>query len=282
MATEYKKIQRFSFLTMGKFSTAPLVACAPSRLLYCFASFLWILPSVSSFVVKLPHFVLRHPMILLNAGKTGSLDVEFDRVNPDADGNRDEDDGASFLDEKSKNLFDLSLDADPDFIDSRIPFIDYSSKSGTAPSYIDVKLAFMADLDGVQYGIAIPFDSAAALTLEKEDGSVQYLSPDLDDNEELMAIMATQLQEHVGPDLRLKRTPRVLTISGPLDKYTADWKEKLLPDPIEPNELMGKIDDGDEIEFFHKFMRDELGEDEYQKTLNETPDYDEMKNHLSL
>ena len=80
------------------------------------------------------------------------------------------------MDEKPKSLFDLSLESDPEFMDSRIPFIDYSTtKSSSGTNYIDVKLAFMAELDGAQYGIAIPFDSAAALTLEKEDGSVEYL-----------------------------------------------------------------------------------------------------------
>lgn len=259
------------------FSTLPRCACIDSKLFRFVTSILLISPA-SSFVLRPPNFLLHR---LISSLKADVVDVDFVKVDPDARSNLEVDDN-SFLDDASKSLFDLSLESDPDFLNSRIPFIDCSSKSSSGTNYIDVKLAFMAELDGVQYGIAIPFDSAAALTLEKEDGSVNYLSPDLDDNEELMAIMACQLQEHVGEDLKLERTPRVLTISGPLDNYTKDWKKKLLPEPIEPKELMGKIGDGDELAFFHKFMKDELGEEEYQKTLNETPDDNEMKDLLAL
>lgn len=249
-----------------------------SRLFY-YASPIILLYPASSFVFRPLNSLLPPPSISLN--KAQIVDADFVRVEPDAESYGWIGDENS-VDDKSKSLFDLSLESDVDFLDTRIPFIDYHSRSGSSTNYIDVKLAFMAELNGVQYGIAVPFDSAAALTLEKEDGSVQYLAPDLDENEELMAIMARQLQEHVGDDLLLLKTPRVLTISGPLDNYTKNWQHTLIPDPFKPTELMSKIDDGDELAFFHKFMKDELGEEEYQNTLNETPDTDEMKELLEL
>jgi hypothetical protein len=269
-----------SFLnaTMGS-STPPRSACVHSKLFHCTTSILLLLPASSSFILRPPSFLLQRTIL---SAKSHIVDVDFVRVNPDAESNR-EIDGDAVVDDNSKSLFELSLETDPDFLETRIPFIDHSSKSSSGTNYIDVKLAFMAELDGVQYGIAIPFDSAAALTLEKEDGTVQYLSPDLDENEELMAIMAGQLQENVGDDLRLQRTPRVLTISGPLDNYTINWQGKLLPDPIKAQELMAEVDEGgDELAFFHKFMKDELGEEEYEKTLNEIPDEDEMNELLKL
>lgn len=187
------------------------------------------------------------------------LDVEFERVD-ETPSNREIDE---IVAQAGKSLFDLSLEADVEFNATRIPFID-------GDRYIDVKLAFMAEVDGERYGIAVPFDHPAAMTYENSEGAVSYLAPDGDDNEELMEIMAAQLVEHVGEDLRLKRTPRVLTIEGPLEQYTKNWQENLIPKPIETEKLLDESDE--DLDFFHNFMREELGEEEYQKTLNESPD----------
>ena len=172
----------------------------------------------------------------------------------------------------SKTLLQVALEADPDWNETRIPFMD-------GENFIDVKLAFMAELDGVQYGIGIPFDHVAAVTIERngknnnkddqEGQKVIHLSPDDPESEEMIQIMAGQLQEHVGKDLSLKQTPRVLTIKGPLEKYTADWKETLVPQPLDTKFLR---DDGDEdMDSFFEFMRKELGEEEFAKTMQESP-----------
>lgn len=171
----------------------------------------------------------------------------------------------NFEDFASKSLLELSLASDPEWNHTRIPFMDGGE------NYIDVKLAFMAELDGVRYGIGVPYDHAAALTIERPDGTVVNLLPDGGDDdhdhEELLQIMAGQLQEHVGNDLTLKRTPRILTIQGPLEKYTSNWKQRLVPEPIDAKTL---LDDSDEdLEFFHNFMKRELGQEEYQKTMQE-------------
>jgi hypothetical protein len=255
-------------------------SCGPSGLerlnarhMHCLMSCLILLPA-SGFNVHSPGSLQRSrsPSFLC----ADIVDVDFVPVQRDEDASSRQGSQDNLSAEKSRNLFELSLESDPDFLETRIPFVDGSGPTAKGFNCIDIKLAFMAELDKVQYGIAIPFDSAVALTFEKEDGTVQYLSPDLDDNEELMEIMAVQLREHVGEDLRLMRTPRVLTVSGPLDDYTKDWKTKLIPKPIEPKELLSRSNDADELADFHKFMRDELGEEEYLKTLNETPDEDAM------
>jgi len=181
------------------------------------------------------------------------VDAEFERVD-DKTPPKEYSDAIS----PSKSLFDISLEADSDLNATRIPFF-------YRDTYIDAKLAFLADLDGETYGIGIPFEHAAAVTVEKADGSVEYLSPENDENEEIFQIFATQLREHVGDDLRLKRTPRILTISGPLERYTENWREELAPKAVKKDVL---LDDKDEdLEFFHNFMREELGDEEYQKTL---------------
>jgi hypothetical protein len=229
-------------------------------------------------------FYLRPPLHHSQSQRTPSrlpsviFDVDFEQVEPrksSADPSRMSSDDADTDDAEllstttavitgSKNLFDLSLESDPDWNKARIPFL-------YGDNYIDAKLAFMVDLDGVSYGIAVPFDHAVALTFETKDGAVEYLSPDFDENDELLEIMAVQVKEHLGEDdLRLKRTPRVLTIAGPLDKYTKNWQDDLLPEPVAKESL---LDDSDEdLDFFRSFMREELGEDEYQKTLKESPD----------
>lgn len=221
------------------------------------------------------------------------VDAEFERVSDSEDREKERGGDAGGVEAKAspdgksnsaaskdhgsnKSLLDLSLEADTDLSSTRIPFV-------YGDSYIDAKLAFLAELDGETYGIAIPYDHAVAITVEKPDeaggGSVSYLSPDDDDNVELMEIMATQLREHLGDvtedgdgvgadELRLKRTPRILTVSGPLEKYTGNWREDLAPKALDVESL---LDDSDEdLDFFHKFMKEELGEEEYEKTIKES------------
>ena len=172
-----------------------------------------------------------------------------------------------------KTLFELSLESDPSWKEARIPFVD--SKKGTV---IDGTLAFCVELEGVSYGIAAPADHAAAITVEDTDGSVMNMYPDEDENEEIMQIMATQLVENVGEDLFLKRTPRVLTIEGDLDQYTKNWQDEILPKPNSIEELM---DDSDEdLQSFHDFMKKELGEEEYEKTMAETVTAEDIGDEL--
>lgn len=165
-------------------------------------------------------------------------------------------------DGQPRSLLELAAESEPDqeLQNTPIPFLD-------GENYIDTKLAFMAELDGIKYAIAMPFDYPVAMTLEKKDGSVDYLAADLEENDELLEIMAAQVKEHLGENLQLKRTPRILTISGPLDDYTKNWKTEILPRPVSTNELLDETDD--DLDFFHNFMKEELGEEEYQKTLDE-------------
>jgi hypothetical protein len=195
------------------------------------------------------------------------VDAEFERVQLEQKVEQGTTDYQSTNDilTQSKSLIDLSLEADPDFNNTRVPFLD-----AVGERYIDVKLAFMADCDGVNYGIGIPFDHTAAITVEIGDGSVKYVSPDDDENEEVMQIFAAQLQTKVGENLQLKRTPRVLTIAGPLEDSTNNWMESILPKPVGIDELMDETDE--DLEFFHKFMKEELGEEAYESAMNDATD----------
>ncbi len=239
----------------------------------------------------------------------------------------------------NKSLLDLSFELDEEFMNSRIPFVDTTVPTDTGSStigkrdssssssssneamatttitknnYIDVKLAFMVTLDNVQYGIGIPYDTAAAITYEQPDGTIEYISPDVrmdgnnnnDDNDdmtELIAIMATQLQEYIGTDVQLQHTPRVLTISGNMDQYTKDWERTLLPQAINATLLLetlvatpntstgdrnekGDSDDDDDpqLAFFHNLMKEELGQAEYDKIMNDDDESEEMQELMKL
>jgi hypothetical protein len=161
-----------------------------------------------------------------------------------------------------KSLLEYSLELDPQWKEARIPFVDSASNRA-----IDCHLAFLVDLDGSTYGIGIPCDPAAAVTLE-QNGKTTYMNPI--ENEELVEIMASKLQEYLGDDVFLKNTPKILTIGGELDKYTAGWRETLFDETVDREALM---DDGDEgLDFFYDFMKKELGEEEFQKTLDECRD----------
>lgn len=197
------------------------------------------------------------------------VDAEFERVqqqqHEDEEEANEEDNNTEQLPDpfqkQYKSLIDLSLEADPEIMNARIPFFEDDN-------YIDVKVAFMAELDGVSYGIGVPFDPSVALVIEDStDGSANFLSPDDDENEELMQLMATQLHEHLGKDLQLKRTPRVLTVDGPLNNYTRNWEGQILPRSFTAKELMER-DEQDTVDYFLKFMKEELGEEEFQKTMN--------------
>ena len=199
------------------------------------------------------------------------VDAEFETVpeDTDEDGRREalEKSQMDMLEsEPEASFLDMSINADPEISNLRIPFCD-------GEKCIDTKLSFMADLDGTQYAIGVPYDFAAAIALEKKNGEVVNLSPDSDENEEFMELMAQQLQEAVGDDLRLVRTPRVLTIAGPLDKYTKNWRDELLPKSVDTETLLNE--DDEDIESFLSFMREELGEEEFTKTLNEEHTFDE-------
>mmetsp|Transcript_9752 Transcript_9752/g.14971 ORF Transcript_9752/g.14971 Transcript_9752/m.14971 type:complete len:382 (+) Transcript_9752:68-1213(+) len=176
---------------------------------------------------------------------------------------------SSASEEAPKTLLDISLESDPDMTKLRIPFVDQSGRN-----FIDCKIAFMVELDGSNYAIGVPFEHSAGISFQKKDGTVTYMSPDDDENEELMQIMAAQLQQEFGEDVSLKRTPRVLTIAGDLDKHTKGWHEKM----FETVDTEGLLDDaGESTDSFLEFMRQELGDDEVDKVMqsDDSPEVDE-------
>lgn len=193
------------------------------------------------------------------------LDVEFEKVEQNeeslqATATATTSETSSLKSPLQKSLLELSLDMDPQWKEARIPFCFQDQ-------YIDCNLAFTVDLDGTTYGIGVPCDAAVAIVLEEKNGKVTYINPALSEHSELVEIMATQLQQLLGNDVYLRNTPKILTISGNLDKYTADWQTTLFNDTVSTEDLLDDSDEG--LDFFYDFMKSELGEEEFQKTLDE-------------
>jgi hypothetical protein len=239
--------------------------------------------------------------IVRYAAESDFVDVEFEKSSPETEeenantGPSSEIDGSdddlSAILGTSKNLIDVSLESgDPRWKETRIPFC-----RGT--EFIDCKLAFMVDLEGQSYGIGVPFDDVVAIVVqEKRDTKkrssnndkieTKNIDPDgYADNEEyaeLMEIFAGQVQEQLGEEYKLRKTPKVLTISGGLDKITKDWQNKVITKPFDVDELLeiskpkNEDDLGKELDSFYKFMRDELGDGEFEKTMNGDEDKDAM------
>jgi len=232
----------------------------------------------------------RQNRIVTYASEGDFVDVEFERSEPEEvdvysdkiSETADSDADLSALLGTSKNLIDISLDSgDPRWKETRIPFC-----RGT--EFIDCKLAFMVDLEGQSYGIGVPFDDVVAIVVQEnsdkkkngnhESMATKNVSPDAyeDDEEyaELMEIFAGQVQEQLGEEFQLRKTPKVLTISGGLDKITKDWQNKVITKPFDVDELLeiSKPKDEEnlnkELDSFYKFMRDELGDEEFEKTMN--------------
>lgn len=205
--------------------------------------------------------ILQH----LNDAKTNDsfLDVEFEKVKrKEKETATKQLSSSSSSSTGSKSLLDLSLDMDPRWKEARIPFC-------CDDRYIDCHVAFTVDLDGTTtYGIGVPCDAAVAIVMEHSNKVITYMNPALEEHDELVQIMASQLQELLGDDVFLKRTPKILTISGNLNKYiTEHWQDDLFRETVSTQDLMDDSDEG--LDFFYDFMKSQLGEREFQKTLEE-------------
>lgn len=165
---------------------------------------------------------------------------------------------------EKKTLLDFAINSDEELKDLDILFYE-------ADKAISTKLAFMVDLDNVSYAIGVPRDYTAAISIANANGTTMFISPEDDEHEELMQLMAVQLVEHVGSDLKLIRTPRVLTISGPLENYTKDWKDSFRPKPFDPDDLIADIGPDGGLQEFHDFLKQELGSTEYENVMTEPP-----------
>ena len=257
------------------------------------------LPKTSFVATRSSNFLARQSRTAIHASDGDFLDVEFERsddvkevdVYSDQESETEESDVdlASLL-ETSKNLIDISLESgDPRWKETRIPFC-------RGKEFIDCKLAFMVDLEGQSYGIGVPFDDVVAIVVQEKGDEksmeTKNIDPDAyEDNEEyaeLMEIFAGQVQDQLGDQFKLRKTPKVLTISGGLDKITKDWQNKVITKPFDVEDLLdiskpkAEEDLNTELDSFMQFMRDELGDEEFDKSMNGEDDANEFGHLMDL
>lgn len=109
-----------------------------------------------------------------------------------------------------------------------------------------------------------------------------------EDKEEIFQMAARALMDEFGPNIRMKKTPRVLTLEGDLDGVIGDWRNVLLGSSMGGsegkaakmsldealNEYGEDDDDDDEEDFFDTIMKRDLGPD-YMKLVDDDDDMDE-------
>lgn len=211
---------------------------------------------------------LDDPRYFASLSMADVVDAELSYDEADSDGGRG----------RPKTLVDLSLDSDPEMKNMLVEFIEVMPSGNQ--KCIDCKLPFTVDLDGVTYSVGTPHDPIVAVVTDGENGETVMLDADDDSKEEIFQIAAAGLVKYLGEDLRLKRTPRILTVEGDLNSYTEKWIQE---ERVSTDDFLYMEDEGDEL--LDNFFRDELGPNyEEELSVDEIDDEEaeELMNFFSV
>eukprot|EP00563_Minutocellus_polymorphus_P018107 CAMPEP_0197723198 /NCGR_PEP_ID=MMETSP1434-20131217/5603_1 /TAXON_ID=265543 /ORGANISM="Minutocellus polymorphus, Strain CCMP3303" /LENGTH=388 /DNA_ID=CAMNT_0043308427 /DNA_START=55 /DNA_END=1221 /DNA_ORIENTATION=+ len=182
----------------------------------------------------------------------------------------------------STTVADIVLDAAPEWKDIVVEFVS-KTPSGNL-HVIPCRMPFTVNVDGEVYSIGMPFEDAVAVLEDDANGQLSSLvDPDDDANEEVFQLAATALTENMGNELRLRRTPRVLTVQGNLKSITGTYLQEKQAEPVQAKDLIKDEEDDDDA-FFDSFFRKELGEnyeDEFA-VANDDVDADEVLGLFSV
>jgi hypothetical protein len=221
--------------------------------------------SARSFVIH----PLRRDLPPLKASEV--VDADFERLPDDrqdhtssvVDGSALKDSSAPFQVLQSKSILDLTLQ------DNNItfPFLDTASQN-----VLMCKIVVTAKLNGQTYAVGIPAQHGVLCVVEHGDQSLEYIDPDVEESVEILEIMAGALEKYLSPELKLQRTPRILTIAGDLDQYTDDFSDNLVSEDITMEKLMEQPDD--DFDKLFDFFRQQLGKEEFDKALQEVDQLD--------
>ena len=193
-------------------------------------------------------------------------------------------------------LIEYSQDQDPEWKSMPIAFCDLHSQT-----YIDCTLAFyVKGTNGEEYCLGVPCEVplVVGVEIDGEDENAQVtnlakvlpINPDAneipgcykigdDEKREVFETAARILSDEFGKNIRLKKTPRVLTVQGDLDEIIGDWKEALLgasrtekgrmkrPDIEEALKILDEDEEEGE-KYFDMIMRRDLGDD-YMKLIED-------------
>lgn len=209
----------------------------------------------------------------------------------------------SYCDSVSNTYIDCNLVfyvKDPSFKDS-------SSGKGRA------REAGASEYEGAEYALGVPTEIPIVVALELDDNEndgkssnkggtntvnlnkVLPINPDFEEEvegsmteeekEEIFQLAARALQTEYGKSIRMKKTPRVLTLEGDLDDIIGNWKDVLLgnnnnnkkKEEISIDDALNVLDEDDveEEDYFDKIMRRDLGDD-YMSLLDDDDDDEEL------
>ncbi|KAL3799940.1 hypothetical protein HJC23_007413 [Cyclotella cryptica] len=242
------------------------------------------------------------------------IDAEFTHNNDD-NNNSNGHDAITKSNNNEISLIEYSQNQDPDWKSMPIAFCDMETNT-----YIDCTLAFYVRDNkngGEEYALGVPCEIpiVVALEVEQDDNDddddndalsltnlarVLPINPDStentpnegyykigeDEKKEIFEIAARALSEEFGKEVRLKKTPRVLTVQGDLDGIIGDWKEVLVgacnprakkmnrPDIEEALKMLDEEEEEGE-RYFDMIMRRDLGED-YMKLVEEEDEDEEI------
>ena len=188
------------------------------------------------------------------------VDADYERVVEENDDSAPKEDFIPVL--KSNSLLDMTLEDN----NVTFPFVDPESQQT-----LNCRLAVTAELEDQEtYAVGIPSQNGVLMVVERGDDHLEYIDPDKDDNVEILEIMAGALQKYLGEDLKLQRTPRILTITGDLDKYVDAFPASLVSDELTLENIMEEPDD--DLDKLFDFFKQQLGDEEYDKALGEATD----------
>lgn len=195
------------------------------------------------------------------------VDADFERSEAENDVDNDDDEStADAADDvipvlKSNSILDMTIEGN----NITFPFIESSSQQT-----INCRIAISATLDDEQtYAVGIPAQHGVLMVIERGENDMEYMSPDDDENVEVLEIMAGALEKYLSEDLKLQRTPRVLTIAGDLDKYVNDFPANLVSEEITMEKIMEEPDTED-LDSIFDFFKEQLGEEAFEHELEES------------
>lgn len=192
------------------------------------------------------------------------VDAEFERVSTDGASpddtvavENDDDDTIPVL--KSNSILDMALKDN----NVTFPFVEPGSQQS-----LSCRLSVTAELDDETYAVGTPAQHGVLMVVERNEGQeLEYIDPDEDENVELLEIMAGALEKYMSSDLKLQRTPRILTIAGDLEQYTDDFSSNLVSEEMTMENMMKEPDT--DLDKLFDFFKEQLGDEVYEETMKD-------------
>lgn len=118
---------------------------------------------------------------------------------------------------QDSRLYENTIHKVPEDDDTAIPFLDPISNT-----FIECYADSIAIVDGIEYTIGNPCDTAVALCYFDQDDNLIPIDLDGDMMDEVFPMVAAIVEDEFGEELVLERTPQTLTLVGELEEGEED------------------------------------------------------------